>query len=112
MELPRLRFRLDEHLTHAIAHALRRQGVDIVTAAETETVGLPDDRLLALCLAEGRVLVTNDKDHLRLHEEGTPHAGIVFSAHRARSTGEMVAFLLLAAYVIPPEEIANNVEFA
>ena len=112
MELPRLRFRLDEHLTHAIAHALRRHGVDIVTAAETGTVGLPDDRLLALCLAEGRVLVTNDKDHLRLHEEGTPHAGIVFSAHGARSTGEMVAFLLLAAYVIPPEEIANNAEFA
>jgi hypothetical protein len=56
---------------------------------------MPDDQLLALCLAEDRVLVTNDKHFLGLNEQGTPHAGIVFSEQGARSIGELVAFLTL-----------------
>ena len=112
MEQAKIRFRLDEHVTHAIARALRRRGVDIVTATETGTVGLPDDQLLARCYVEGRVLITNDNDFLLLHGRAAPHAGIVFSEFGARSIGEMVTFLILVVDVYSPAEIANRVEFA
>jgi predicted nuclease of predicted toxin-antitoxin system len=112
MEPAKVRFRLDEHVTHAIARALKRRGVDVVTATETGTVGLPDDQVLARCYTEGRLLITNDNDYLRLHNQGIPHAGIVFFAFGARSIGEMVAFLMLVVDVYSPDEIANRVEFA
>lgn len=73
---------------------------------------MPDNQLLARCLAENRVLVTSDKHFLGLHEQGSPHAGIVFSEHGARAIGELVAFLLLVVDVLAPEDIANRVEFA
>ena len=59
-----VRFQLDEHLTHAIAQSVRRLGIGAVTADEAGTVGMSDGGLLAYCLAEGRVLVTNDNDFL------------------------------------------------
>ena len=84
----------------------------MITATESGTVGMPDDQLLARCLAEERVLVTNDKHFLALNEQGVPHAGIVFSEHGTRSIGELVAFLMLVVDVISPEEMVNRVEFA
>ena len=95
-----------------IARALSRRGIDAITATGSGTVGMPDDQLLAQCLAENRVLVTNDKHFLGLHEQGAPHAGIVFSEHGARSIADLVAFLLLVVDVHAPEDIANRVEFA
>ena len=112
MERSRIRFQLDEHVSHAIAQALRRRGIDVVTATESGTVSMPDDQLLARCLIEERVLVTNDKHFLGLNERGAPHAGIVFSAHGARSIGELVAFLTLVADVLSTDEMMNRVEFA
>jgi hypothetical protein len=57
-----VRFQLDEHLPHAIARSVRRLGIGVSTAEEAGTVGMSDGGLLAYCLAEGRVLVTNDND--------------------------------------------------
>jgi hypothetical protein len=108
----RIRFRLDERVTHAIARALRRRGIDVITATGSGTVGLPDVEVLARCVAEERVLVTSDKHILGLHERGITHAGIVYSAQDARSIGELVAFLVLVVDVLSPDEMINHVEFA
>ena len=98
-------------MPHAIAHALARRGLDVATADSTGTSGLPDDRLLAHCFADGRVLVTHDQDFLRLDSEGHEHAGIVYAAYGAFSIGEIVAYLELVAKVLSPAEIAGRVEF-
>ena len=109
MERAAVRYRLDEHLPHALTRALRRRA--IATAAESGAVGLPDDDLLVCCLTEGRVLVTQDRDFLRLHQQVAPHAGIIFCEQGSRSLGEIVAFLLLIADVLDPAEMAGRVEF-
>ncbi len=111
MEPVPIRFQLDEQLPHAIAHGLARRGIDVATADSAGTVGLPDDRLLARCLLDGRVLVTHDQDFLRLDSEGREHAGIVYAAYGAFSIGEIVAYLDLIAKVLSPADIAGRVEF-
>jgi hypothetical protein len=102
---------LDEHVDHAIARALERRGIEAVTASDTGAVGLPDTQLLARCLAEGRVLVTHDRDFLRLHHQGMPHAGIAYCDHGIRSIGELVEFLVLAAEVFSPDEMSGRLEY-
>jgi hypothetical protein len=98
-------------MPHAIAHALARRGVDVATADSAGTAGLPDDRLLARCFVDGRVLATYDQDFLRLDSEGHEHAGIVYAPYGAFSIGEIVAYLELVAKVLSPAEIAGRVEF-
>ena len=105
------RFQLDEHLSHAIARSAAQQGIDIVTAGEAGTVGLPDDLLLAHCRTEGRILVTNDRDFMRLHRRGAPHAGIVFWKQGDFSIGQVAAFLTLLEGVYAPDEMVDRVEF-
>lgn len=111
MEPTRIRYQLDEHVAHAIAHGLARRATDVATAIDSGVVGLPDDQLLARWLTEGRVLITHDQDFLRLHRQGVAHAGIVFCEQRSRSIGEIVAYLSLVTDVLSPAEIAARVEF-
>src|SRR5688572_25291843 len=110
--MERIRFRLDEHVPHAIARGAIRRGVDVTTAAGTRTRGLPDAVVLARCLAEGRVLFTQDRDFVQLHHQGHPHAGLVFCEQGTRSIGEIVAFLVLIAYVYAPDEMVGRIEYA
>lgn len=35
--------------------------------------------LLAAATADGRAVLTHDRDYIRLHKAGTPHGGIVFT---------------------------------
>jgi predicted nuclease of predicted toxin-antitoxin system len=107
----RVRFQLDEHQAHAIARAMRRRGIDIATADDAGTVGMPDDQLLAHCHAKGRVLVTNDNDFLALVHRGASHAGIVFWKQGSFTIGEVVDFLALIAGIYDPGEMAGRVEF-
>jgi hypothetical protein len=66
--------------------------------------------LLAFAAAEGRVLITADPDHLRLHAAGVPHAGIVFVAS-AVSIGSIIGGAMLITEVLTSEEMMNHVEF-
>jgi acyl-coenzyme A thioesterase PaaI-like protein len=49
------------------------------TQPERGQLGASDAALLAFARAEGRVLITADPDHLRLHAAGVPHAGVLFA---------------------------------
>lgn len=99
--MARLRFQLDEHLNNAIARAVRRAGLDVVTTAEAGLLGVSDADQLAHAHAEGRVMVTQDADFLRLHYRGASHSGLAYSPRDSRSIGQIVEMLALldAAYV-------------
>lgn len=71
-------FLCDEHIAKAVAVGLRARGVDAATAAEAGQLGTSDAALMAWAPAQGRVLITADSDHLRLHADGVPHAGLLF----------------------------------
>jgi hypothetical protein len=91
-------------------HGLRARGIDASTAGEAGQLGASDTALLAFAKAHGRVLITADADHLRLHAAGVPHAGILFAPPDA-AIGLLIGGAMLIAEVLTAEEMENHVEF-
>jgi len=54
--------------------------------------------------------VTHEADFLRLHAEGHPHAGIVYSPH-GRPVGELIRSLVLIAQALDAGQMVDHVEF-
>jgi predicted nuclease of predicted toxin-antitoxin system len=72
-----VRFLVDESTGPAVAHWLRDQNHEVFSVYEQQR-GMDDDKILAKALAEGRILVTNDKDFgEKIFREQRPHKGIV-----------------------------------
>jgi predicted nuclease of predicted toxin-antitoxin system len=55
---------MDVHVRRPVTTALRRRGVDVLTAQEDGTTRLEDDKLLDRALEVARVLFTQDDDLL------------------------------------------------
>lgn len=76
---------LDEHVSPAVARALRWEAVEVVSLQAGQHgawLGAPDDRLLQEAVSHGRVLVTYDRSTipplLRVWAEaGRSHAGVI-----------------------------------
>ena len=68
----RIKFYMDEHVPRAVTEGLRRRGVDVLTTQEADMVEADDEQHVALALRDGRVIVTQDADFLRLHAAGLP----------------------------------------
>lgn len=74
----RIRFHLDENVSHAVAAGLRRRGLDITTAVEIGLRAASDEEQLAFAFSQGRVLVTHDRDLLTLASRRESHAGMSY----------------------------------
>lgn len=106
-----IRFHLDECVPDAVAQGLKRRRISVST---TETVGLSgadDETQLSHAQQEGRVLVTQDSDFLRLAARDEPHSGIVYYAPGTRSAGQVIHFLVMVHGVLAAEEMEGRVEF-
>jgi predicted nuclease of predicted toxin-antitoxin system len=55
-------FKIDENLPVEAADLLRSAGHDAMTVLEQRLSGEPDPRISAVCMAEGRAIVTLDLD--------------------------------------------------
>ena len=80
-------FYLDEDLSPKIAAALRRKGVDAISAHEVGNTQVSNSEQLAYAAGEGRCLVTRNARHfLVLSREAInrqqPHAGILLCSPR------------------------------
>ncbi|HEY3242798.1 MAG TPA: DUF5615 family PIN-like protein [Phycisphaerae bacterium] len=106
-----LRFHLDENVDVAVAHALRRRGVDVTLASEVNLITASDDAHLEFARRAERVIVTHDPDFLRLHAGGRPHAGIAFCASGSRSIGQISRRLIHLNLQFTPDQMHNRVEF-
>jgi predicted nuclease of predicted toxin-antitoxin system len=80
-----IRFHLDEHVDPAIAAGLRARGIDVTTTIEAGLESATDETHLQFALGEGRVIFTQDRDFLRLHAAGAPHAGITYCEQQTRN---------------------------
>ena len=110
--MPRtIRFHLDENCAKAIAQGLARRAIDVTTTPEAGLKGVTDEPQLARCLAELRVLFTQDHDFLRLDAAGIQHAGIAFCAKDTKSIGEIIQRLVLMWEVLEPAEMSGQVEY-
>ncbi len=70
----------DENFPIPAVEELRRLGHDVLTVQETgqANLSLSDDAILAFARAEGRILLTNNRQHfIRLHREQYDHCGII-----------------------------------
>jgi acyl-coenzyme A thioesterase PaaI-like protein len=103
-------FLTDEHIPNAVMRGLRARGIDASTTGEAGHLGASDTALLAFAKAQGRILITADADHLRLHAAGVPHAGILFAPPDA-AIGLLIGGAMLIAEVLTAEEMVNRVEF-
>lgn len=104
-----LRYYFDEHIDPAIAVQLRARGVDVLTAADAGRAGqgVTDADQLAYAMDQKRVLITSDRDFIRLATPQMPHAGIIL-LQRPLSIGETVEYLELAAQVIDPDDVRDH----
>ena len=89
-----VRLKVDENLPGQIADLLTGHGYDALTVGDQGWRGIADDGLWGRVQAEGRWLVTADKEfaHLRRYPPGS-HAGLIF----LRSTEESRADYLRLA---------------
>jgi hypothetical protein len=109
--LAEVRFQLDEHMNPAVAAGLRRVRIDVITTVEAGLLGAPDTVQLAHAHAAGRVMVTQDRDYLRLSQEGAEHSGIAYCAQGSRTIGEIIAGLIRLHQTIDAEQMRGRVHF-
>ena len=104
----------DEHVKAAIVEGLRLRDMDVVTAQEKDQRQVDDEALLAVATGEGRLLLTNDTDFLRIHSrwlsDRRDHAGIVFW-RQDLAIGPAVRRILQYALQTGPSEAVNAVHF-
>jgi len=101
-----IKFYCDEHIHPAISTAMRNRGADILTAQDVPMLGVVDDSHLQFAASQGRAIITQDTDFLRLHKTGISHAGILF-AHQSKTMSEII-HSLIRIYQMKTEEAMNN----
>ena len=104
------KFYTDEQVPKAVVDGLRRRGVDVLSTHEAEMLGASDVEQLALASEQGRVILTQDDDFLRLHAKGQNHCGIVY-ARQPTPIGDMIRGLMLIVQVLDAKEMQDHVEF-
>jgi uncharacterized protein DUF5615 len=109
--LAEIRFHFDEHMPHAVAHALQRLGIDVETTSDAGLRGASDHAHLAHTRIHGRVTVTEDDDYARLHYGGQEHSGIAYFPHGPRPIGELVETLVLLHASYTAEEMVGRLEW-
>lgn len=110
--MPRtIRFHLDENCDPRIAAGLALHGVDVTTTAEAGLLHVADEAQLAYAMAQGRAIVTQDTDFLRIAAAGKETPGIAFCPIQGRTIGKLISALLLIWEVYEPDEMRNRVEF-
>lgn len=74
-----MRFLLDQNAEARIGTFLISIGHDATRVGKDHPPGLPDDQVLAIAVAEERILLTNDSDFGELiFKHHHPHAGVVY----------------------------------
>jgi len=106
-----LRLHLDEHLSPAIAVALRARGIDVTASGDAQLLGRSDEDQLEYCRRTDRVIVTHDTDFLVLASRGVPHSGILFSRQEDATIGQMIRHLAVVAFCFSMEEMKNHIEY-
>ena len=106
-----LQFYMDQHFPGPVSRALRRHGVDLLTAQEAGRCGIDDSDQLALATLQERVMVTFDPDYVALHRTGVQHAGIAWCTERKYNINGLIQALLLLHGVMDRESMRNHLEY-
>lgn len=84
-----MRFLLDENVEYRVAMFLTSAGHDVTAIAVDYPRSLADREVLRIATAEGRILVTADRDFGELIvRQRLPHAGVIYFRLGLGSTAE------------------------
>lgn len=104
---------MDVHIPASVTRALRRRGVDVLTAQDDGTTEWDDPRLLDRAGELARILFTQDQDLLieaaRRHRASQPFATVIFARQTFVSIGGCVEDLETIAKLLTPAESKNQV---
>jgi len=110
-----VRFYTDENMPASLAVQFARAGRDIVRCQEVGLIGVSDDVHLAYAAQEGRVVITRDRDFVKLYyqwlSEGRSHAGIIY-ADKPMSVGSILWILELIAENYSTDEMRDKLVYA
>ena len=105
----------DEHVVYGVIEALRVRGMNVLTVQDMGRQGDDDEELLRVALSEGRLLLTNDEDFLRLAamygRRKEPFPPVLFWPQQQRSVGEIVRRVFREASLREYGEICSRVLF-
>lgn len=83
----------DENIPHALVHALRMRGMDVLTVQDAGLRSEGDPPLLDFAYRHERIILTNDQDFLAhaadLAARLEPFAPIVFWPHSKEQSGSL-----------------------
>ena len=106
---------MDVHVPAGITRALRRRGVEVLTAQEDGTARFLDPELLDRAAERGRIVFTRDSDFLaegvRRQRAGLPFATIVYAHQQDVSIGRCVDDLELLALTSTPDEAIGQIVY-
>ena len=107
-----LRFVADEHIPGRVVSAIRWLGVDIIRFESVGRTGLPDAAQLAWCMANERVVLTQDKDFVKLGYESDTHCGVAY-CHTQKYWKQpgLLAKAVAALAARTPAEVRGSVKF-
>ena len=110
MKRKKIRFYTDEHVAKTIVKGLRQRGVDVLTASEAGMLSASDEEHIALARKEGRAILAQDTDFLRLHARGAKHAGVVYASQQT-PIGEIIHGLMLIYQILEADDMEGHLEF-
>lgn len=93
-ERAKLQFHLDENVGLVLAQGLWRRGMNVTPTPPDRPKRTSDAEQLDWCLKNGRVIVSQDTDMLRMSSGGVSHAGVAYFRPRSRTVGELNARLV------------------
>lgn len=106
---------MDVHVPLAITRALRRRGVDVLTAQDDQRARATDPELLGRAGELGRVLFSMDEDLIAeavgCQRRGEPFATVVFARQLDHSIGRCIADLETLAKAALPEDAQGQIIF-
>lgn len=105
----------DEHVHEGIVVGLRRRGMDVVTVQDLGLEGTDDEDLLLIATRETRLMLTSDKDFLRIHTKwlraAKDHTGIAYWPGGGVGVGYVIRRVEEYAKTTTPAEARNALEY-
>jgi len=106
----------EDSMDQALIIALRARGVDVITAADAEMLGVSDLEQLDYAKLQKRVLFSfNRRDFYRLHgqylAEGKSYQGIILAKQQRYSIGQQLRQVLEVLNSKSEATMINNIVF-